>query len=592
MIAAALAPLGEQAWAQDSVSEDARLHAFLDQCFDAQAALRPQLLTQLGARSAYDRLDDYTEAGRQRRIELINGQHAAFRRDFTRERLSPSYQTIFDLFDYDVAVERRTYRWRWHSFPINSTRSATGAIPAFLIGAHRITSIADAEAYVARIIDTRRALNEICADSEERARLGVTPPHFVFAPVLAELQTILSGAPFDGGPDNPIWADFNTKIAALEINENERERVRTAARQALMGPWREGYEAARRSISALAETSHSDDGVWRLPEGEDYYAECLRLQTTTNLSAEHVHDTGLGEVARIRDEMEAVKRRIGFNGSLDALIAEMKSSPAYQYPNNAEGREAYLEDARRIIAGAMEAAPRFFNQMPRAPLEVRAVETFREATSPVAFYNRGSPDGARPGIFYVNLSDMTQVLRPQIEAIAYHEGAPGHHFQISLAQERTDLPKFRRYNQYGAYTEGWGLYAERLGKDMGFYSDPISDFGRLSLELWRAARLVVDTGLHDRRWSRERAAAYLRENTLLSERDVGLEVDRYLVAPGQATSYMIGQIHILGLRAAAESRLRRNFDLRVFHDQILDEGAMPLELLTMKLAPYLAGPRP
>ena len=233
-------------------------------------------------------------------------------------------------------------------------------------------------------------------------------------------------------------------------------------------------------------------------------------------------------------------------------------------------------------------APNWFRRLPKAPLEVRAVETWRQETASVAFYNRPSPDGSRPGIYYVNLADMNQVLKPQTEAISYHEGAPGHHFQIALAQELPGVPKFRRFGGYGAYSEGWGLYAEGLGKEMGFYKDPYGEFGMLSTQLWRAVRLVVDTGLHHKRWSREQAVDYFRNNALLSERDARKEVDRYVNWPGQATSYMVGQIKILELRDRAKRELGDRFDIRDFHAAVLENGSMPLDILDEQVNAYIA----
>ena len=297
------------------------------------------------------------------------------------------------------------------------------------------------------------------------------------------------------------------------------------------------------------------------------------------MSAEQIHQTGLDQVRRIHGEMERIKTRVGFTGTLTQFFAHINAGAEFKYPNTEEGRQAYLADARAYIAQVMAAAPRLFRRLPRAPLEVRAVEAWRQETAPVAFYNRPSPDGSRPGIFYVNLADMNQVLKPQVEAIAYHEGAPGHHFQTALAQELEGVPKFRRFGGYTAYGEGWGLYAEGLGQEMGFYREPMSEFGMLSTQLWRAIRLVVDTGIHHHRWSRERAIDYFMENGLLSRRDATKEVERYFNNPGQATAYMIGRLKILELRERARRALGNRFDIRDFHAVVLENGAVPLDVL-------------
>ncbi|HEY0052672.1 MAG TPA: DUF885 domain-containing protein, partial [Caulobacteraceae bacterium] len=296
----------------------------------------------------------------------------------------------------------------------------------------------------------------------------------------------------------------------------------------------------------------------------------------------------LSEVARIQGEMETIKAAVGFDGPLTAFFQHIKTGEQFHYPNTAEGKQAFLDEAKRLIAQVMADAPRYFHRLPRAPLDVRAVEAFRENTARVAFYNRPSADGSRPGIFYVNLKDMGQVLKPQIEAMAYHEGAPGHHFQLARSIEQPGLPMFRKFGFYGAYIEGWGLYAERLGKEMGYYTDPYSDFGRLSLELWRAVRLVVDTGLHAKRWTREQAIAYFQSNSLLSELDIVREVERYISSPGQATSYKIGQLKILALRAKAQAALGARFDIRDFHEVVLGNGGLPLGELERQVDEWVA----
>jgi uncharacterized protein (DUF885 family) len=293
-------------------------------------------------------------------------------------------------------------------------------------------------------------------------------------------------------------------------------------------------------------------------------------------------------VKRIHGEMEQIKTRVGFTGTLQQFFAHIKNGAQFKYPNTDAGRQQYLADANAFIAQVMAKAPQWFGRLPKAPLEVRAVETWRQETAAVAFYNSPSPDGSRPGIYYVNLADMNQVLKPQIEGISYHEGAPGHHFQIALQQELEAMPKFRRFGGYGAYAEGWGLYAERIGREMGFYQDPYSLFGHLSLELWRAVRLVTDTGLHHKRWTREQAIAYFRANSLLSERDIVKEVERYINNPGQATSYKIGQLRILELRERARQALGERFDIREFHAVVLENGSLPLDILEEQVEAYIA----
>jgi len=569
-------------------AEDARLTAFLDAAFDEAIATSPQTLTSLGSKQLYDRLNDYTDAYRQRQLALSERQLARMRAEFDPARLSPAGRLSFRLFEENIENARRAFPWRWHGFPATNNGSPMGDIPVFLINNHRIDNVADAEAYVARLRDVERVMTEIGANMRHQTELGIVPPAFNFAPVRADGQRILAGAPFAEGPDTPLFADFKTKVGRLEIPQAEKDRLIAAAREALTGPFRRGYDAMLATLAEIEPRARGNNGAWSLPDGAAFYAQRLRQSTTTDLSAEQIHQTGLQQVARIHGEMERIKTRVGFTGTLTQFFAHINSGSEFKYPNTAEGREQYLADARRFIAQVMEVAPRWFRRLPRAPLEVRAVEPFRQETAAVAFYNRPSPDGSRPGIYYVNLADMNQVLRPQTEAISYHEGAPGHHFQIALAMELPNVPKFRRFGGYGVYSEGWGLYAEGLGKEMGFYQDPMSEFGMLSTQLWRAIRLVVDTGIHHHRWTRERAIDYFMENGLLSRRDATKEVERYFNNPGQATSYMIGQLKILELRDRARAALGDRFDIRDFHGVVLENGAVPLDVLESLVDAWIA----
>ena len=565
--------------ATDPAAEDARLTAFLDAAFDAQAALSPQLLTSLGSKDQYDRLNDYTDVHRERELALGERQLAEMRAAFDPARLSPAGRLSFRLFETEVERERDAFRWRWHGFPATNNGSPMGSIPVFLINNHRIDTVADAEAYVSRLREVERVMGEISANMRHQAELGIVPPAFNFAPVRADGRRILAGAPFTDGADSAVFADFKRKVGALDVAQAEKDRLVAAAREALTGPFRRGYDTMLAALDAIEPRAQGNRGAWSLPNGAAYYAQRLRQSTTTGLGAEEIHRIGQEQVRRIHGEMERIRRQVGFEGTLPQFFAHINASDEFKYPNSEAGRQAYLADARRFIDQVMAAAPRWFARLPRAPLEVRAVEAFRQDTAAVAFYNRPAPDGSRPGIYYVNLADMNQVLRPQTEAISYHEGAPGHHFQIALAQELPDVPKFRRFGGYGVYSEGWGLYAEGLGKEMGFYQEPISEFGMLSTQLWRAIRLVLDTGIHHHRWSREQAIRYFLDNGLLSERDATKEVERYFNNPGQATSYMIGQLRILELRERAQRELGDRFDIREFHSAVLENGAVPLDVL-------------
>jgi uncharacterized protein (DUF885 family) len=327
--------------------------------------------------------------------------------------------------------------------------------------------------------------------------------------------------------------------------------------------------------------------VWKLPDGAAFYSDRLEDATTTTLTADEIHEIGLREVERITKEMEDAKERMGFKGSLQDLFAFLRTDPRFFYPSTDAGREAYLDEARADLAFIRERLPQYFGLLPKAPLIVKRVEAFREVPGAAQHYFAASVDGTRPGIFYAHLIDMSSMPRPQLAAIAFHEGIPGHHLQISIAQELTGIPMFRTQSQNNAYVEGWALYAEKLAKEMGAYEDPYTDFSRLTTEIWRAVRLVVDTGLHAKRWSEQQAVDYFKEHTAISDGQIRAEVRRYIVTPGQATSYKIGMLKILDLRAKAQAALGDRFDIRGFHDAVLGGGALPLPLLERRVDDWI-----
>jgi uncharacterized protein (DUF885 family) len=569
-------------------SEDARLAAFFQEAFEEGLKLSPESLTQLGRKERYGELGDYTDAANKENLELSEAQLARMKREFDPAKLSPASRLSYRLFEQQVETGRALYPWRYQQYAVSSTGTAIGGIPVMLINSHRVDTVADAEAYISRLKAMERVGGEVAEDIDYRTEHGFISPSFVFPRVIPDTRTQVAGAPFDAGPDHPVWADFKAKVAKLDASEAVKARLLEEARAALLGQYRSGVNKVLAAVERMGAKADSTDGVWRLPDGDAYYAAMVKFFTTTDLTPDQIHQTGLSEVARIHKEMEAIKDKVGFHGTLQAFFAHVKSDPALHYPKTPEGQQQYDADARKIIADYMAVASTQFSTLPRGPVEVRPVEAWREATAATAFYNSGTPDGSRPGIFYVNLHDMTQVQKVQLDSIACHEATPGHHFQIARSQEQADLPMFRRFSFYGAYLEGWGLYAEKLCKEAGLYQDPYDDFGRLSLELWRAARLVVDTGIHAKHWSRDKAIQYFRDNTLMSEIDIAREIDRYISGPGQATSYKIGQLRILALRDKARTALGPKFDLREFHEVILGDGALPLDVLEEQVDAWIA----
>ena len=572
----------------DTAARDAALLTFLDAAYDEQLKLSPESQTQLGLKTDYDRLDDYTDAAAVRSLALTERQLAAMKARFRPEELGESARVSYRLFEYEGQRARESFRFRKLRFPVSTNGSPAGDIPVLLINNHKVDTPADARAYIARLRDTDRVMREVAATMREQAAAGIIPNAVNFAPARADARAIITGAPFDAGPDSTLLADIRKKVTALSIPAADKAQLIADAEVALKGPFRHGYDTLLATLDAIEPLATGNFGAWHLPDGEAYYADRLKSATTTGLTADQIHALGLAQVAAIRQEMEGIKRQVGFAGTLEQFFDRVRTDPQFKYPNTEAGRQQYLADARGVIGSVMLAAPRYFRVLPKAPLEVRAVEKWRERTASTAFYNPPSADGTRPGIYYVNLVDMNQTQKVQVAGIAAHEGAPGHHFQIARQQELVGIPKFRKYGGYGAYMEGWGLYSERLANEMGVYKDPYARFGMLSLQVWRAIRLVLDTGIHAKRWTREQAIAYFRANSSVSDTDIAREVDRYFNWPGQATSYMVGQLRIAGLRQRAQRELGDRFDIRDFHEAVLSQGALPLDVLDEQVTRYIA----
>ncbi len=559
--------------------QDAALVEALDAAFMESARTSPETLTGLGLKERYGELDDYTAQGAADSLALAEHQTADILARFGAADLSEQGQLSLRLLADGLAQQQRLFRYRNHQYLITKAGSVMSGLPVMLMNQHAVADTSDARAYISRLTAAQRVMSEVAAEFRARAEAGFAPPALTYQPNLTTGRAVISGAPFEEGEDSPLWTDIQAKVNALDIPEGEKVEILGDARAALTGPFKAGYEVFLAVIAEVGEGKTRNDGVWALPEGAAYYEAMLGFYNSTDDTADWIHETGLAEVARLRGEMEAIKTQVGFDGDLQAFFEHLRTDPRFQYPNTPEGKEAFLEDSRRYIAQAMEIAPQWFHTLPQAPLEVRAVESWREQTASTAFYNQPSQDGSRPGIYYVNLADMTQVSKPSAEGIAYHEGAPGHHFQIARAMEQQGLPMFRKYGFYGAYIEGWGLYAEKLGKEMGFYQDPYSNFGRLTMEIWRAIRMVVDTGIHTRQWTREQAVTYFAENSMVAPLTIDREIDRYICSPGQATSYKVGMIKILALRDQARAAMGDRFDIRDFHEVVLGVGAVPLGVL-------------
>jgi uncharacterized protein (DUF885 family) len=574
-----------------SAAESAKANAFFERAFAESLARSPMAETQLGEKKDYDKWDDFSDAAAAENLAVNVRQLAELKRTIDFTALDEQTKVSYRLFVSQAESAIEGWRWRYHGYAFDQMNGLHSAIPAFLINYHTVDNVAEARAYVARLRGVAPLFDQLIAGTKLRQELGILPPKFVFPLVIEACQDVIAGEPFDqSGRKNALLEDIEAKVGALkDADAATRAALLADARAALLGSVGPAYRALIALLSEQAKVATDDDGVWKLPQGREYYDYCLRQHTTTRMTADEVHALGLREVERIHRQMDAIRERVGFKGDGAAFFKFIKEDPQFYYPTTAEGKAAYIKKATAIIDEMRGRLDEFFGVRPKAPLVVRVVEPFREQGSAGAFYEQPSPDGSRPGVYYINTIDMHGLPIFEMETLAHHEAIPGHHMQIAISQELPGLPRFRKFSSgYTAYVEGWALYSEYFPKEFGFYSDPYQDFGRLNDELLRAVRLVVDTGVHAKHWTRQQVMDYFRANTPNSERDIFTETNRYIVWPGQACSYKVGQLKILELREQARRELGPKFDLRGYHDLVLKDGALPLDLLEENVKAWVA----
>lgn len=570
----------------EQVAEQA-LASFFAQAMKDRLALNPILAERLGDRTNNDKWPEVTDAAADMMLALYKSQLIGLGA-FDFDALSAKDKQSYRIFE--IAAKRfiTNNRWRDHGYLVNQMFGWQTTVASHLMTVHQVRTSADAEAYIARLNGVETLLGQVSNMLKKRADKGVMAPQFVFPYVIAASHNLLKGAPFEAGDDGVLLANFRKKVAALELDSSASQALIEEAEAALLGGFKAGYSTLIAELEREQALASTDDGAWKFPDGDAYYAQALKNNTTTDMTADEIHQLGLDNVSRIHTAMREIMEKVGFEGSLQEFFEFTRSDPQFFYPNTEEGKAAYLAKATAYIDDMRAVVPQYFDLMPKAPMEARAVEKFREKSAGKGFYQRSAPDGSRPGIFYANLRDMSLMPTYQLEALAYHEGIPGHHFQLAIAQEREGVPLFQRTARFTAFSEGWGLYTEELGKDMGFYKDPYSDFGRLAMELWRACRLVVDTGLHHKKWTREQAIEYLVENTPNPRGDDVAAIERYIVMPGQATAYLVGKLKIMELRQRAMDKLGDSFNWAGFHTVILANGAMPLFMLEENIDAWIA----
>jgi uncharacterized protein (DUF885 family) len=569
---------------------NADLAAFFAEYDKAELALSPLSKAYRGIKDAdYGRWDEFTDAAAERSRALDMAAMTDMQKRWSRDALSPADQLSYDLFINGIQRGAALYPFRKNGYVFDQMNGAQADGPAFLINIHKVDTLADAEAYVQRLQGLGASLDQAIAESRARATLGVLPPRWVFPYVIDDARNITKGAPFGPGPDSDIYADLKAKVGKLSIAPAEKARLIEAGRVALVTGVKPAYARVVALMQEQQKAAGTDDGIWRFPNGAEHYAAALRYYTTTDLSADQIHQLGLDQVARIHGEMRGIMNQVGFKNNLQAFFAHMRDSRQFYYPNTAAGKQKYIDESQIAYRALQAKVGQYFGTLPKSPLVIKAVEPFREKSAGKAFYQAPAPDGSRPGTYYVNLYDMNDMPGTEVEALFCHEGIPGHHLQNAIRVELGGkVPPFRQFGGYTAYGEGWGLYSEKLCKEMGLYTDPYRDFGRLQLELHRAIRLVVDTGIHHKRWTRERAIKYVEDNSADAKGGIVKAIERYAVYPGQATAYMVGKLKIEELRRNAEAKLGPKFDIRGFHDAILLPGAVPLDILEKNIDAWVA----
>ena len=560
--------------------------AFLQVALESPEMLSSiHVLEQFGIKGHNARLDDASmESGDQLFAHMKESRDILL--SYADEDLSEadimSKRVAMSMLDNLSELEK----YRFHNYPVNQLFGVQNGFPSFMESTHQVHNVGDAEDYVARLSEVGRKFDQVLDGLRHREDLGILPPQFVVTKVLEEMQGFVATPAEEG----ILMVSLTDKMKEAELPEADQQRIALEARTQIENTVYPAYVRLIDYFTVLDDKVSENNGVWALPDGEDFYRLAMRLFTTTDYSPDYLHDFGLAEVDRIQAEIINILEGEGWDVSegFHSAISEMAENPRFYYSDSGEGRDQILADYQTILDEISEGLDPYFDVMPEIGLEVQRIPEFKEKTSPGAYYQPPAMDGSRLGVFYANLYDIKATPTYGMRTLAYHEGIPGHHFQLAIQQQQEELPFFRRLIPAIAYSEGWALYAERLAWELGFQDDPYDNIGRFQAELFRGVRLVVDTGIHYKRWSREQAIEYMINNTGMAESDVVAEIERYFVMPGQALAYKVGMTKLLELRDLATSELGDQFDIREFHNVVLTNGSVPLDILEDLVKKYIA----
>jgi uncharacterized protein (DUF885 family) len=570
----------------DGKNQSEQLAHFFKWSFDKLIERSPMDMAYIGIDKRKDELDDVS-LEYQKQTQALIAEHLKILQTFSRDLLPKNDQISYDL--YQFYAQEKLEAWKWHDYryTVNQMFGVQSELPSFMINIHKVKNEKDLDNYIARLNQFDGFLGDTVTQLMRSEAKGIVPPYFVFEKVILDCKNILKGQPFDKNSKNsPLLEDFLAKLNNLKLKPELSAKYKKQVNLALTNSVGSGYKRLLQFLVEQQKRASKEDGVWKLPDGDQYYKAKLKQMITQAYEPEEIHQIGLEQVARIHKEMNIIKNQVGYKGDLQSFFKYMKKDKFF-YANTSKDKKAYLAQAKKYIDEMRSNLDQLFLTKPKADIIVKAVEAFREKSAGTAFYQSPAIDGTRPGTYYVNLYNMKGVPKWEAQALAYHEGIPGHHMQLSIAQELKNIPEFRKYLEFTSYVEGWGLYAEYVPKEFGFYKDPYSDFGRLSMDLMRACRLVVDSGMHYKIWTREQAVNYLNDNTPGDPEENLTEINRYIVMPGQATAYMIGKLKILELRQNAKNKLGDKFDIRKFHDVILTSGAVTFSVMEQLVDEYI-----
>ena len=562
------------------------INHFYNKIFIEFALDNPQMISGMGYKFFYDELNDNSQAANDKSLALMKKDYAMLH-EYDRNKLKGQEQISYDILDYFLKDQVDSLKFKDYGYSQTQKGGNYMGIVSFMSNIHRIDDKGDAEDYITRLSQVGTSFDNTLVQVKKEQSLGVIPPDFIIKKLLDNLHNIHDPELID----NELVKDFSKKLDKLtEVDDASKNKLKQKMKTTMLEVVQPAYDRMIAFYEDLLSKTDSRAGVWKLPHGDEYYQYQVRSSTTTNYTPEYLHNLGLKEVDRIVAEIKTILVAQGYDTEslpIGKILNDMSKDPQFIYHDSDEGRMQIIEDYQHIIDEIDAEMDNYFAILPKGKVEVKPVPEYKEKTAAGGYYESPSMDGSRPGRFYANLYDLTATPKFAMRTLAYHEAVPGHHFQLAIQNELKGLPMFRGFIGFTGFTEGWALYAERLASELGFEKDPFSDIGRLQAELLRAVRLVVDTGIHYKHWTREQAINYMSETTGFADSDVESEIERYIVWPGQALAYKVGMIKILELREKAKQQLGNAFDIKEFHKRVLMNGSLPLTLLEQQIDTYI-----